>query len=328
MTGNVCLASPDEYNSCAATDCFTPSVDGTRVNAVCTQYATQIPTSFLRLLGWNALDVSARSIAVANPPVTVAEDSCIFPIALNGCTFDPASSTGCGDPVTMISSSGKLEGEPPPGTNTASWANVCGTSTPSAPTTIAAIEAAAGGGNCSQTCDPPVLDDPDNPPDIGTNNGMQQSVFDVLEENFLTEYNNSLSACSGSSDEDILEDQGCPTVRDSGGNVTYQGPGWEVMVPVVNTSQCPAGSFSGPLPLIGWSQFVMAQVVNHGDCIVDNGYQDNEPHPWDFYCDDETVNEPAYRAVFGYFSCEVIPAPPTPLPAVRTAISDRLRLVQ
>ncbi len=45
---------------------FTPSLDGSQVNAVRTQYATEVPTSFLRILGFNTLPVSAQAIAI-NP---------------------------------------------------------------------------------------------------------------------------------------------------------------------------------------------------------------------------------------------------------------------
>jgi hypothetical protein len=41
---------------------FTPSLDGIQVNAVSTQYATEVPTSFLRILGFNTLPVSARCV--------------------------------------------------------------------------------------------------------------------------------------------------------------------------------------------------------------------------------------------------------------------------
>ncbi len=43
---------------------FTPSLDGSQVNAVRAQYATQVPTSWLGILGINTLPVSAQAIAV------------------------------------------------------------------------------------------------------------------------------------------------------------------------------------------------------------------------------------------------------------------------
>ncbi len=43
---------------------FAPSLDGSQVNAVRAQYATQVPTSWLGILGFNTLPVSAQAIAV------------------------------------------------------------------------------------------------------------------------------------------------------------------------------------------------------------------------------------------------------------------------
>ena len=43
---------------------FTSSLDGSQVNAVRCQYATAMPTSFLRILGFNSLPVSAEAIAL------------------------------------------------------------------------------------------------------------------------------------------------------------------------------------------------------------------------------------------------------------------------
>ncbi len=45
---------------------FTPSLDGSQVNAVRCQYATDVPTSFLGILGFNTLPLSAQAIAI-NP---------------------------------------------------------------------------------------------------------------------------------------------------------------------------------------------------------------------------------------------------------------------
>jgi Flp pilus assembly protein TadG len=54
---------------------FQPSTDGTAVNAVRCHYQTSIPTSFLRLLGFSTLGVSAQAIAIANPPATPPPDT-------------------------------------------------------------------------------------------------------------------------------------------------------------------------------------------------------------------------------------------------------------
>ena len=44
---------------------FTPSLDGFQVNAVRCQYVTEVPTSFLGILGFNTLPVSAQAIALS-----------------------------------------------------------------------------------------------------------------------------------------------------------------------------------------------------------------------------------------------------------------------
>ncbi len=44
---------------------FTPELDGFQVNAVRCQYVTEVPTSFLGILGLNSLRVSARAIALS-----------------------------------------------------------------------------------------------------------------------------------------------------------------------------------------------------------------------------------------------------------------------
>src|SRR5437870_1422063 len=49
---------------------FTPSLDGTQVNAVLCRYQTTIPMTFLRLLGFTSLPVAGEAIAWATQPVT------------------------------------------------------------------------------------------------------------------------------------------------------------------------------------------------------------------------------------------------------------------
>jgi len=277
---------------------FTPSVDGTRVNAVRCQYATQIPTSFLRLLGLNTLAVSAQSTAVSNPPRTVPPESCLFPLALNNCGFDPASSTGCGDPVTFITSSGG-SGSPPLGTNTAAWANPCGTSTPGASETRAMIRAAADPDQDCNSCTPK------SGTDVGTSNGMQQSVYDLLEQTFIQQYNTG----------DFHQ------ATDSTGATTYDGPGWKVLVPVVATA-CPTQAFNGPHEIVGWSEFVMTQVINKGKCAVNNPYDPRLAT----VC--PNAGNPALRGLTGYFRCTYIDSLPDQGPGPRSALARRMRLVQ
>jgi Flp pilus assembly protein TadG len=285
---------------------FTPSLDGSQVNAVQCQFAAPIPTSFLRLLGLTTLAVSAQAIGVANPPLTAEEGRCVFPMALSSCAFVNAgafSSQGCGAAATFITSSGN-DPDGQAGTNTAAWANLCGTSTPSAPQTRAAIEGAASGG-CSGSCDTPEAGDT-----IGTNNGMQQSVFDVLEAQFIEKFNAGETY----------------TVTDSAGATTYSGRGWKVFVPVIETD-CPPQAINGPHKIVGWTEMVMTQVINRGQCAVSNSADTNSwplcPPPLN---SGELV--PNRRAVFGRYKCTYVDSLPSREPGPRSALGTKLRLVK
>ena len=286
---------------------FTPSVDGTVVNAVRCQFATQVQTSFLRVLGIPTLPVSASSIAVANPPVAPPVTGCSFPIGVGSCPFQGNTSQGCGAPITFITSSGKGDAGAgclsPPCTNTSAFVNLEGGNVNAGYLRNAIT--GAGAGNCpaatAQTGDP-----------INTNNGMVQSVMDTLEPVFVQKYNAS----------SIVD------VKDSAGNVTYHGKGWKVYVPVIQTD-CPTGAISGAHTIVGWTEFVMTQVINKGQCAVNNDWTGN---PWSAVgttngCS-ASKNDTAMRAVFGYYSCTIIPANPSPSPGPRTALANRLRLVK
>jgi hypothetical protein len=278
---------------------FTPSFDGTRVNAVRCQYSASIPTSFLRLLGLTSLSVSAQATAISNPPQTVPPQSCVFPIALSSCGFDPQSSTGCGQAVTFITSSGSAGPLGPPGTNTAAWSNTCGTDAPTASETQRAIGAAADSDQDCSACTSGTGTE------IGTNNGMQQSVFNFFEEKFIDQFN------SGETYQ----------VTDANGDTTYDGPGWKVLSPVVRT-ECPARAFSGPREVAGWTEFVITQVINRGTCAVNNPFDPQVAT----LCPDS--GQPSLRAIFGYFRCTFIDSPQDHNPGERTALATKLRLAQ
>lgn len=288
---------------------FTPSDDGTQVNAVLCRYDTTIPTSFLRLLGFTSLPVAAEAIGVANPPTTVEENACIFPIGLADCVFQDAgafSSQGCGATATLISSSSQGPGLFPGASNTASWVGLDGSgSTPNANTTTDAIRGAADG-----SCQAPADEGLETGDPIGTNNGMQQSVFNVLEEEFIAKYNSAVQ--NGENYE----------VTDSDGVTTYSGPGWEVWVPVITTGSCPPQAISGEQTITGWTRMVMTQVINRGTCAVDNPNDTNSAG----LCPDS--GDPNLRAAFGYYDCTVIDAAPVVDPAPRSALTPRLRLVR
>ena len=299
-TGNIVLGIWDGAN-------FSPSLNGTQVNAVRCQFATNVSTSFLRLLGIATLPVSAQATATANPPLN-PPGPCVFPIGLSGCAFTNAgaySSLGCGAAATFISSSGQSP-DSRAGTNTAAWVNMCGTSTPSAPTTQNAINGAATA-NCNPSCPMPQTGDT-----IGTNNGMQQSVYDLLEQKFVEQFN------SGTRHQ----------VTDTQGNITYDGPGWKVVVPVLETN-CPPGPINGPQKIVGWTEMVITQVINHGDCVVRNPADANSwpvcPPPLN---PSGAPKDPNRRAVFGRYNCTYMDVVGTREPGPRSALGQKLRLVQ
>lgn len=296
---------------------FTPSVDGTVVNAVRCQFASQVQTSFLRVIGINTLPISASAIAVANPPQAPPPptDECLFPIGIGSCPFTGNSSIGCGAAVTFITSSGKSDAGSgclsPPCSNTAAWVNLDGSGTPTAGYLKGAVTA-AGNGACAgtgyQTND-----------GIPVSNGMIQSVMDTLEPVFVQHYNSSQTV----------------EIRDSGSAVTYSGKGWKVYVPVIQTA-CPAGAISGTHTIVGWTEFVMTQVINKGQCAVSNDWSPPPPapsgNPWTPVgvgngCT-AAKKDGAMRAIFGYYSCKIYPSNPVPIPTPRTALGSRLRLVK
>jgi Flp pilus assembly protein TadG len=286
---------------------FTPSLDGTVVNAVRCQFAAQVPTTFLKVLGFQSLPVSASAIAVANPPVAPPVDGCTFPIGVGSCPFQGNTSLGCGAPITFITSSGKGDVGAgclsPPCTNSSAWVNLEGGSANAGYLRNAIT--GAGAGNCPastvQTGDA-----------ANTSNGMVQSVMDTLQPIFVQKYNES----------------GTVEIKDSDGNVRYSGKGWKVFIPVIQTA-CPTGAISGSHNIVGWTEFVMAQVINKGQCAVNNNWANNQ---WTAAGGGNGCTNPSpdknMRAIFGYYSCKIIPANPTPTPGPRTALANRLRLVK
>jgi hypothetical protein len=291
---------------------FNPSVDGTVVNAVRCQFASQVQTSFLRVLGIQTLPISASAIAVANPPQAPPPPvaGCLFPIGVGSCPFQgQSSSIGCGAAVTFITSSGKGDVGAgclsPPCTNTAGWVNLDGGNV-NAPYLKNAITAAGNG-----ACPASGLQTGNQ---IPTGNGMVQSVMDTLEPVFAQHYNAS----------PVIQ------VRDSSNNLTYSGKGWKVYVPVIQTA-CPAGAISGDHQIVGWTEFVMAQVINKGVCAVNNDWG-GASSPWASVgvtngCT-ASKKDTSMRAIFGYYSCAIIPSNPVPIPTPRTALGNRLRLVK
>ncbi len=287
-------ASGDVVLGVWANGVFTPSLDGSVVNAVLCRTTQTFPTSFLRLAGLTTMSMSAQSIAVSNPPNTAP--ACVFPIGVTTCQFvgpQGYSSLGCGTAVTFATSSGKVPGTQA-GTNTGAWVNLTG-GTPNGPYLQQAIAAAANG-TCASN---PVAGE-----SVGANNGMIQSVVDAFEGYFVQKYN-------------VSQDY---TIKDANGAIQYQGKGWEVYLPLISTA-CPPQAINQSYTIQTFSKFVFTQVINHGNCLVNNP-NDLNSLP---LC---SVKDPSLRAIFGYFDCSKLESTPTTIPTPRAALATRLRLVQ
>src|SRR5690348_15877909 len=120
-----------------------------------------------------------------------------------------------------------------------------GSGTPTPPTLNAQIDAAKAG-NCNPN--PPAVGS-----EMGTNNGMAANVFQNLKTAFVMEFNRSVA-------------QGTKyTIKDTQGNVVYNGPGWQVYVPVIQTNCTANGTtqaIQGDHQLVGWTRFVMTQAYD------------------------------------------------------------------
>ncbi len=290
---------------------FTPSLDGTIVNSVLCRFSTTVPNYFMGLIGFPTGTVSAEAIAIANPPQTPPPDACLFPIGVGSCPFQGATSQGCGVPITFITSSGEGDAGAgclaPPCTNTSAFVSLDSSSSPNAGYLRDAITNAANG-----ECAPSNLETSDQ---IETNNGMIQSVMDTLETVFIQKWNESSTY----------------EVLNASNEMVYSGKGWKVYIPVIETA-CPTGAISGSHTIIGWTELVMAQVINKGNCVVNNPWS---PNGWTAIgqgngCTgtEAPENSGSLRAIFGYFSCTLYPANPVPTPVPRAALASRLRLVK
>ena len=289
---------------------FTPSLDGTQVNAVLCRYQTTVPMTFLRLLGFTNLPVSGEAIAWATQPVTPPQDECVFPMALSSCFFGGSTAAGCGATVTFISSaSGSAVGG-----NTAAWASIVPGQAANDANILAQVKSAAGG-----ACNGAGLSTGDNEP---VSNGQLNNVMNWLGGNdphaFPAKYAASAEL----------------VVQKADGTDAYRGKGWEVYVPVIDTGAgCPPGAINGSLPIVGWTRMVITQIVGkNGTCAVANHWSGN---PWDEHCftdkNGTATNLPSGWAgqtgIFGYYDCKYSPAPPSPVVGPITATA-RLRLVR
>jgi Flp pilus assembly protein TadG len=289
---------------------FTPTLTGNQVNAVLCRYQTTVPMTFLRLLGFTSLPVAGEAIAWATQPVTPPQDECVFPIALSSCFFGGSTSAGCGATVTFISSaSGSAVGG-----NTAAWASVVPGQDANDANILAQVKAAAGG-----SCSGAGLSTGNNEP---VNNGQLNNVINWLSGNDP----NAFPAKYAASAELV--------VQKADGTDAYRGKGWETYVPVIDTGAgCPPAAINGSLPIVGWTRFVITQVVGkNGSCAVANHWSGN---PWDEHCfttkngtaTDLPPGWAGQTGIFGYYDCKYSPAPPSTVVGPITATA-RLRLVR
>jgi hypothetical protein len=289
---------------------FTPSLSSNQVNAVKCRYTTTVPTSFLRLLGINTLSTGASAIAWAAQPATAPPTSCVFPVGLSSCYFPGETSLGCGSTVTFISSSDSSA----VGANTAAWVNLLpDANNVSSQTTLNQVQAAVNG-----TCLGAQVNTGES---IPATNGELNNVINYLMNQYPQIYNNSDTLTVYGPDGDQA-----PPV--------YSGQGWKVVVPVINTgSSCPPGAVNGDLPIMGWTNFVITQVLNsNGQCAVANHWAGNA---WDQHClvsknGTATSLPPGWagqKGIFGYYDCQYTPAPPAPNPGPISATA-KLKLVR
>jgi Flp pilus assembly protein TadG len=287
---------------------FTPSLDGTQVNAVQCRFATAVPTSFLRVIGINSLNSGAMAIAWAAQPATTPPDACVFPVGLSSCFFGGTTSLGCGATVSFISSSDSSA----VGANTAAWVNLQpGATNINNPAVTSQVQAAVNG-SCSGT----TLNQGDSVP---ASNGEMNSIINDLMTAFPPIYNSSPPNV---------------TVLNQDGSTAYSGHGWEVHVPVIDTGgSCPPGAVNGSKQIVGWTRFVITQILNsNGNCAVANHWAGN---PWDAHCfasknGTATSLPPGWagqKGIFGYYDCQYNPAPPAPNPGPITATA-KLKLVR
>jgi hypothetical protein len=297
---------------------FTPSLDGTRVNAVQCRVATTVQTSFLRVLGINSLDAGAMAIAWAAQPATTPPNACVFPMALSSCFFGGSTSLGCGATVSFISSS--------PGSNvggsSGSWASIIPGQGANNSNLLAQVQTAAGGA-CSGT----AYNTGDSIPTI---EGQLNDIINWLKGTDP----NAFPAKYAASGELVVKKQ-----DDSD---AYRGKGWEVFVPVIDTGgTCPpaGGTFNGSRPIVGWTRMVITQILGkNGECAVDNPWQrGGAGNPWDSHCFDDkngtsphgptSTVVPGQTGIFGYYDCTYQPSPPAPNPGPITATA-KLKLVR
>lgn len=287
---------------------FTPSLDGSRVNAVRCQYQTTVQTSFLRLVGINTLAAGAQAVAIANPPATPGCGTPILPIAVTPCAFYDAAtgafnnSNGCGTGLTWISSNKICDNSPgsSQSCNSAAWASLDGTNW-----TNSQIQAAiTNAGSANPACNVTV----GTGQSTYTDNGMVQPTFNLLRDTFVSSRTSTLAG------GDITRADGTVVYQASSG-------GWEVGAMLVSTS-CPPGPINGSKQIMTFSKFVVTQIFDQNSGCVISPNPDPQAAA---YCG---TTDNSLRAVFGYFRCDQLGQVATLDPVPRSALATKLRLVR
>jgi hypothetical protein len=292
---------------------FTPSLDGSQVNAVRCQVQTTIPTSFLRLLNIDTLPITASAVAISNPPVLPGCGTPILPIAVTPCAFYDAgtgqfnNSNGCGSGLTWISSNRICDNSPgsSQSCNSAAWASLDGTNWTNGQHQSAITNAGSANPTCNATA----------PAGGNTylDGGMVQPTFNLLRDTFVA---NRTSTLAGG---DIMK------MVNGTQQVVYQASwgGWEVGVMMVQ-SACPPGPLTGTRTISTYSKFVVTQIYDNGGsggCVISPNMDPQAAS----YC---STRDNSLRAVFGYFRCDTLGQVATLDPTPRTALAAKLKLVR
>jgi Flp pilus assembly protein TadG len=285
------------------------SPDGSTVNAVRAQYATDVPTSWLGILGLTTLPVSAHATAIANPPIDAGCEPTL-PLAVTQCSFFDAetgafTNSGCGTGITFIRSNTTCDNSPdsPQGCNAGTWASLDGTTPSPSSLTDAIVNAAnPAEGSC------PVTESSGE--NAETNNGMLDPVFRTMAD-----------LCDGShpsvTGAKCLETLDEPLVV----NGTTFTQGWEIGVMMIET-ECPPGPMSGAHEVMTYSKLVITQVFyKTRGCVIDPN-----PDPQAAQYCPTTDND--LRAIFGYFRCDDFGDTASTKPLPRAALAPGRRLVQ
>ena len=292
-TGNVQIGVWNTSSKTWTTSLTPVTSGGTTIhpNAIRVQWAASVPTAFMHIIGKPTLNVSALSTAFRGCPSAPCPGCAVVPLGVPRCTFPNNMATGCGGLVTTNAPAGN-----------ATWVNLVPGATSAPSNTIGdQLDAAAGG-----SAPPSGLVAGVN---LAANNGTLGGVYNDLGSNtqpnspqhFPSRYNTS---------PDIV-------VRDASNNITYQGPGWKVVVPVLETgtgAACSSPTGNGPYSIATWTYLIIVQVINGGECTVNNpGYGGSAP--WNAECaagingGTNATPSSSLNAVYGYYSCERINSP-------------------